>query len=216
VADLILLGLVIAIEPLPVIGFILVLSTDRGTRNGAAFIAAWFACLVAIVVATLFVTGGRPPKTSTAPATAVGIVNLFLGALLLVVAVRVRARPADAPRKTPSWMSKLDHMGAGTAAALGVLLQPWPLVAAGAASVAEADLSSGLAVVELVLFCLLATSALATMEIYSVVSPEASRARLDALRSWLDRHREQGIVIISVSVGLWLVGKGIYTLVTQT
>ena len=133
-----------------------------------------------------------------------------------MVAARVRARPADAPRKTPSWMSKLDRMGVGTAALLGVLLQPWPLVAAGAASVVEADLSSGLAVAELVLFCLLATSSLAAMEIYSLASPDASRARLDALRSWLDRHRDQGIVILSVSVGLWLVGKGIYTLVTQT
>ncbi len=213
--ELIALGLVIAIEPLPIIGFILVLGTDRGARNGAAFIAAWVACLVAIIIATLALTGGAPPHEGTAPANLVAVIYLVIGAFLLGVAARVRQRPADVPRPQPSWMKRVDGMRAGGAALLGFLLQPWGLVAAGAAAVSQADVSNGLAVASLVLFALLGTSVLFTMEIYTIREPEAARARLDALHQWLDRHRDQGIVIISASVGLWLLGQGLYTLITQ-
>jgi len=215
VGELLVLGVVIAIEPLPVIGFILVLSTDRGPRNGAAFLAAWLACLIAIVVATLVVTGGQPPSRATAPATATAVANLVLGLLLGVVAWRVHRRPPDRPRKEPGWMKTVDRMGPGGAASLGVLLQPWPLVAAGATLVVEADVNTAATIVVLVLFVALATSSLAAMEIYSLRSPEAARARLEALRTWLDLHRDRGIVILSASVGAALVAKGIYLLVTQ-
>jgi hypothetical protein len=215
VLELIALGVVIAIEPLPIIGFILVLGTDRGARNGAAFIVAWVLCLIVVIVGTLALTGGAPPRQGTAPANLVGVVYVALGAFLLGVAARVRQRPADVPRPQPSWMKRVDGMQAGGAALLGFLLQPWGLVAAGAAAVSQADVSNGLAVASLVLFAVLGTSVLLTMEIYTIRQPEAARAKLDALHGWLDRHRDQGIVILSASVGAWLVVQGLITLITQ-
>jgi hypothetical protein len=169
-----------------------------------------------VIVATLVFTGGRPPRQGTAPVLVVALVNIALGAFLLGVAARVRRRPADVPRPQPAWMKRVDRMKAPGAASLGVLLQPWPLVAAAAASASEANLSSTATVVALVLFGLLATSVLLTMEIYTVTSPEAARAKLDRLQGWLERHRDQGIVILATVVGLWLVSKGFYTLITQT
>jgi len=215
VIDLLVLGLLITLEPLPVIGFILVLSTDHGVRNGWAFLVSWVACLAAVIAATLLVTGGQPPAQSTAPATGAAAANVVVGLVLIYVAWRVRQRPADRPRPQPAWMAKVDQMSAWGAAGLGVLLQPWPLVAAGATVVLEANLQSTATIVVLVLFCLLATSSMAAMEIYSVTSPEAARDKLDRLKAWLERHRDKGIVIISASVGLGLVAKGIYLLVTQ-
>jgi hypothetical protein len=216
VNDLIPLGVLITIEPLPVIGFILVLSTDRGTRNGAAFIAAWVACIVGIIVATLALTGGEPVAPASAPATASYVVQLLLGVVLLGVAVERRLHPRPEPPPAPSWARRLDGMHAGGAALVGFLLQPWALVAAAAADVLQADLSKGATVAQLVVFSVVATSSLLAMQIYSMTNPERARATLDALRHWIDRHRNRAITGLAVVVGLWLATKGVLGLIGQS
>jgi len=213
VNDLVALGVVIAIEPLPIIAFILVLSTERGVRNGWAFIVGWLVCLLAIVSATLALTGGKPPKPSTAPATFTYVLDILIGVVLLGIAVYVQRLDPSRPRKDPSWTKRVDEMGSGGAATLGVLIQPWALVAAAAASVAQADLSHAGDVVQIVLFTLIATSGLLAMETYTIVAKDTAGEKLAALRTWLDTHRDRAIVVLSTVVGLYLVGKGVYNLV---
>jgi len=216
VNDLVALGVVIAIEPLPIIGFIIVLSTERGVRNGWAFIVGWFVCLAGIVAATLALTGGKPPKPTTAPATFTYVVDILIGLFLLGVAVYVQRLDPSRPRKEPGWTTRVDQMGSVGAATLGVLLQPWALVAAGAASVSQADLSNPAQVVQIVLFTLLATSGLLAMETYTILARDAAGEKLAALRTWLDTHRDRAIVILSAIVGFYLIGKGIYYLVAAS
>jgi hypothetical protein len=67
----------------------------------------------------------------------------------------------------------------------------------------------------LVVFCLLCTASLLAMEGYAVFSPEAAQARLDGLRSWIDRHRDQAIIVLSLIIGLWLVGDSLYLIASQ-
>ena len=43
--------------------------------------------------------------------------------------------------------------------------------------------------------------------------PTAADARIKALRTWLDTHRDQVIIVISLLLGFWLTGKSIYLLV---
>ena len=85
-------------------------------------------------------------------------------------------------RPTPSWMKRLDGLRFGGAAVLGVLMQPWAFVAAGATSIVQVDLSKAWSIVVLVLFCLIATASLLIMETYTLVDPEAAHAKLDALQ----------------------------------
>ena len=58
----------------------------------------------------------------------------------------------------------------------------------------------------------MSTASLLIMEGYALLRPEAARDRLDGLRQWMDDHRSQVIVILSVAVGLWLIGKSISAL----
>jgi hypothetical protein len=67
VADLLLIGLGITLEPFPLTAFILLLSAEKGTRKGLAFILGWLACLVVVIAAVVLVTGGKPPAPNTAP-----------------------------------------------------------------------------------------------------------------------------------------------------
>jgi len=212
--DLVLIGVVITIEPLPVIGFILLLSSRRGVVNGLAYIAGWIVTLVAIVIGTLAVTGGHAPEPTSAPGRAVSIATVLIGLLLVGIGVRQHRRLAtNPPRKPPpKWTGRLDEISPWAAAGLGFLLQPWALVAAGVASVAEADLSSAASVTYLVLFCVLSTSSILAMEGYVVFAHEDAKERLGRLRHWLDDNRDRGIELLALIAGLVITGKGLFQL----
>ena len=94
-----------------------------------------------VVAAVMLLTGGKPVQPSTAPSTAALAVKLALGVALIGVAVR-QWRRMGRPRKAPAWMARLDRLSLWTAVGLAVFLQPWTLVAAGAATVTGAKLST--------------------------------------------------------------------------
>ena len=103
VADLVLIGLGITLEPFPLIAFLLILSSEKGIRKGLAFILGWLACLVVVIGAVVLLTGGKPPAPSTAPSTAVLAIKLALGVALILYAIwqwRRKGRPA---RPRPGW-----------------------------------------------------------------------------------------------------------------
>jgi threonine/homoserine/homoserine lactone efflux protein len=213
VLDLLLIGLGITLEPFPVTAFILILSAEKGTRKGLAFILGWLACLVVVIAAVVLVTGGNPPRPSTAPSTAAIAVKLALGVVLILFAVR-QWRRMGRPRKPPTWMARLDRLSLWASAGLAAFLQPWALVAAGAATVTQAKLSSAADYLVLLLFVLLATASFLYLELYAAFAPAAAGARLEQLRTWLDTHRDQVIIVLSLLLGFWLAGKSIYLLVT--
>lgn len=212
VLDLLLIGLGITLEPFPLTAFILILSAEKGTRKGLAFILGWLACLVVVIAAVVLVTGGNPPKPNTAPSTAALAVKLALGIVLILFAVR-QWRRMGRPRTPPTWMARLDRLSPWTAAGLAAFLQPWALVAAGAATVTQAKLSNAGDYLTLMLFCVLATSSFLYLELYASFKPATADARLKSLRTWLDTHRDQVIIGISLLLGFWLAGKSIYLLV---
>lgn len=212
VVDLVLIGLAITLGPLHNTAFILLLSAPDGVRKGLAFILAWLACLVLLIALVVLLTGGRPPARNSAPSTAALVLKLILGLGMLLYGERKRRR-GSRHRQTPKWMARLDHVSGWSAAGFGVLLQPWGAVAAGAATVVQANLSSVASYFALMGYCLLATSSLLAMELYATFQPLAAQAKLGKLRAWIGGHQDQAIVSLSLALGTWLVSKSIYQLV---
>lgn len=213
VLDLLLIGLGITLEPFPLTAFVLILSAEKGTMKGLAFILGWLACLVAVIAAVILATGNQPPRPNTAPSKAAIAVKLALGIVLILIAVRKR-RQMGQPRKPPAWMARLDRLSLWAAAGLAAFLQPWTLVAVAAATVAQAKLTSAGSYLALVLFCLLATSSFLYLELYTALAPGAAGARLDRLRTWLESHQDEVIIAVCLLLGFWLAGKSIYLLVS--
>jgi hypothetical protein len=208
VLDLLLIGLGVTLEPIPLTAFILLLSSRGGVRKGAAFIAAWLVTVVVIVVAISLITDGKPPKPQSSPSTAILAVKIFLGVALIVYGIH-RARHLGEPPKPASWMSRIDGLSLPAVAGVSFFVQPWMLVAAGAATVAQVSRST-ISVILLVLFCLLCTSSFLAMEIHVVRSPDVAGPRLERLRAWLDTHRNHVIVVLCLVIGFWLVGNSTY------
>ncbi|MFJ3098970.1 GAP family protein [Streptomyces hydrogenans] len=212
VLDLMVIGTAVTLGPLHNSAFILLLFTRRGVRLGLAFLLSWLADLVAVIAVVMLLTGGRPPARHSAPSTAAIIAKLVIGLALVLYGLYRHHRPPR-PHGPPRWAARIDNASPATAAGLAWLLQPWGLVAAGAATVVDADLSTLSDWLALAGYCLLATLSLIAMEMYVVREPAAAEARLHALRSRLGRHQERLIVSLSVAAGLWLTARSAYQLV---
>jgi hypothetical protein len=216
ILDLLLIGLVITLEPIPLTAFLLILLSKGGTRKGAAFIFGWFLSLAIVVAGTVLVTGNKPPQPNTAPSLAALAAKIAIGVALVLIAVRQRRRMGTPrpPKKPPKWQTGLDNMSPWYAMGLAPLTQPWGLVAAGVATIVEAKLSSWESYVALFLFCLVSTAVYIALELYAGFRPERAQAFLGSIRTWIDTHTDQVIIVVSLVLGLWLVGKSIYLIVT--
>ncbi|HET9970031.1 MAG TPA: GAP family protein [Streptosporangiaceae bacterium] len=211
VLDLLLIGLAITLEPFPLTAFILVLTSERGTWKGLAFILGWLACLIAVIAAVIASTGNSPPEPNTVPSDAALAVKLAAGVALILIALRQRRRMGQ-PKKPPAWMARLDRLSLWAAAGLAAFLQPWTLVAAGAATITEAKLATPASYLVLIVFCLLATSSFLYLELAAVFAPARSGPQLERMRKWLDSHQDQVLIAVFLLLGLWLAGKSIYLL----
>ena len=216
ILDLVLIGLAITLDPLPLTAFMIVLPSKGGVRKGAAFVFGWLVSLAIVVTVTVVATGNNPPKPSTAPSLAALAVKIALGVVLVVIGVRhvrARGRPKP-PKKPPKWQEHVDSMSPWFAMVLAPTLQPWVLIGAGAATVLEAKLSSWADFLALFLYCVIASSSYLAMEIYAVVRPAETQAFLVRIRAWIEDHTDQVIIIGSLLIGFWLIGDSIYLLVT--
>ncbi len=138
--NLVLIGLAITLEPIPLTAFILVLASKNGVRTGAAFIFGWLLSLAVVIAFTVLVTDNRPPKANTAPSLAALAARLAIGIALVLIAVRHRRnmnKPRP-PKKPPKWQAGIDTMTPWYALGLGPLTQPWGLVAAGVTVIVDA------------------------------------------------------------------------------
>ena len=216
VLNLLLIGLAISLEPIPLTAFILVLASKNGVRKGAGFIFGWLASLAVVIAVTVLVTGNKPPKSNTAPSLAALAVKMLIGVVLLYIAVsrwRKMSQPKP-PKKTPKWQTGIDNMSPWFAMALGPLTQPWGLVAAGVAVIVGAKLSNWQDYLALFLFCLIATGSYLAMEIYAGLKPDQAQAFLTRTKTWIDTHTDQVIIVVSLVLGFWLVGYSIYLVIT--
>ena len=216
ILNLVVIGLAVALDPLPLTAFLVVLPSRRGVRKGAAFVFGWLVSLAIVVTVAVLATGNDPPKPSTAPSLAALAVKIALGAVLVWIAVRhirARGRPKP-PKKPPKWQGQVDSMSPWFAMGLAPALQPWVLIGAGAATVVEAKLSSWESFLALFLYCVLASSSYLAMEIYAIFRPAQSQALLGRSRTWIDAHTDQVIIAGSLILGFWLIANSIYLLVT--
>ena len=211
VLNLVVIGLGIALEPFPLTAFILLLSSGKGTLKGLAFVLGWLACLVVVVVAVVLTTQGKPPAPGTAPSTAALAVKLALGVALVLYAWR-RWRRIGAPRKPPTLMARLDGMSLWAAAGLAAFLQPWALVAAGRRDHHPGQTVRAGRLPDPGPVRPAGDGQLPVPRAVRDLAPASAGVRLQALRTWLDTHSDQVIILLSLLLGCWLVGNSLYYL----
>jgi Sap, sulfolipid-1-addressing protein len=215
--DLFLIGLVVTLEPIPLTAMILLLATEGGLLKGLGYVLGWLVTLVAIVALTVLITGGKPLIPNSNPSTGALVVKLTIGIVLVWYSYRHWGKWQLArPKGQPRWMTGIDRVNPVTAAGLGFLLQPWVLVTAGVAEITQAKISSTAEYLAIFAFCLLCTASLLALETFAALRPETTKVKLAALLDWINSHRDQVIVFLSLGLGLYLMAKSIYGLVSES
>jgi hypothetical protein len=220
ILDLFLIGLVVTLEPIPLSAMILLLAAERGLLKGLGFVIGWLGTLVVIVALIVVVTGGKPLLPQSSPSIAALVVKLMAGAILVGIAERRRSRlskSSSAPpkeRKQPKWMQRIDQINPVAAAGLAFLLQPWVLIAAGVTTIVEGKLNTPVEYLLVFGFAVWCSASYLTLETYAALRPAVVKARLQAMLEWINTHRDQAIVFLSLFLGLYLMATAIYGLVS--
>jgi hypothetical protein len=198
-ATLGLLALAAALSPFSLIVFSLVLATNRGARNGAAFICGWIFTVVLIGVVMVALGGAVDVPTSSAPRKWFLALQLALATLLIILWFRRRFRPRQPKVKVtpakpaPAWQRRIATMGYGGAFVLGGLTQTWPVMIAAGVEVATLDISVATAVAWIIVFAIATTAGIVVLEVLAIRFPGSAASRLDRIRTYVEEHRDSVI-----------------------
>jgi len=204
------LGVAMALQPLPPLAAVILLSVERGLRKAWAFFLGEFTVMFAIGAVTVALHLGTSRASASRPASWVtliaGLVLLPAGAWLIV-----RSRRATEV-KNPSWLARLDRMEPWPAFLLGTFLPTYVIGIAAGAHIVGTHPGTATAVAAMLVFLAIGTSTVYAPIVLAQVAPERSGPVRVRLRRWLVRNwRAVGGGVLLV-VGVFLTGKGIVAL----
>ena len=206
----------VALSPVPIIAVVLMLGTPAGRVNGPAFLLGWIVGLTVVATLVLLVAGGAGASESDGPATWVAVLELLLGALLLLVAVRQwRGRPTGGEGgELPKWMRGIDRFTAGRSVAMGAALsgvnpKNLLLTVGAAAAVAQAGLPAGEQAVAMGVFVLIATLGPGIPVVIYFAMGERAERLLDELKLWMAGNNAAIMAVLCLVIGAKLLGDGI-------
>ncbi|MGK2854253.1 MAG: GAP family protein [Microbacteriaceae bacterium] len=213
-AELIPLGLVIALSPLTIIPAVLALHTDRPRPTGLAFLAGWLlglAVLVSIFVAASDLVGSldKPPSWASWLRVAVGVALIVFGLY--------RWAKRKQSEHSPAWMRKLSGLTPGRAmvtAAVLVVVNPKVLficIAAGLA-IGTAGIGRADAYLATAYFVVIAGSTVILPILAYVVSGDRLVRPLTRLKEWMEQQHATLVAAILIVIGLLVLYKGFHGL----
>lgn len=216
IGDILPLALGVAISPIPIIAAILMLLSPKARVTSVGFLLGWVLGIVVAVTAFTLLSSVLPDSDPDASKPIQGVIQLILGALLLLLAVRQwRGRPKAGEEPTmPKWMQAIDKVTFPVAFGLGFLLSAVNpknlLMAAGAGvDIGSAGLDTGSIVLVIAIFTLIAASTVLVPVVGYLIAADKLRGPLDALRVWLGKENAVIMAVLLLVIGVSLIGKGI-------
>ncbi len=211
--NVVVLGLIVAVSPLPVLAEVLSMAESGRVRPAVALALGYATALGAIAVAAVAV-GDRASASASGASTATALLDVVAGLALVVVAHRTRRRAQRDPAAgLPGWISRVGSMSVVPAFALGVFLPPYVVAVAAGNEIVRQGLSGDLAWVQAAMFVAVACLGVVTPIVVVVTSPAGADARLASWRRWLERHWQGVASVILVVAGAYLATKGVVELV---
>jgi hypothetical protein len=191
------LGVAMALQPLPPLATVVLLSVERGIRKAWAFFLGELIVMLGIGAVTVALQLGTSRHSASRPMALITLVAALF-------AVRSR-RIVDA--KQPSWLARLDRMEPWPAFLLGMFLPTYLIAVAAGAHIVGTHPGTAQAVAGMLLFLAVGTSTVYGPIVLAQVAPARSGPARARLRDWLVLNwRVVGGVLLLV-VGTFLVGK---------
>lgn len=210
-ADTLLLTVAIALSPTGVLACVLLLTTERGTAKAWAFAIGWVVAIGAVGALTL-VADSMVDSTSDTASTASAWISIVLGVVLVLGALRRRARSGGVAEE-PSWMGRLDRMPVLVALGFGLFMPPYVVAAAAANSIVKSSGTGAATTTAVCVVVVVASLGVVVPCVVAVTAPQSDRW-IATWRAWLLRNWTTVLIWLLVVVGVWLIAKGAYELLS--
>jgi hypothetical protein len=209
------LGLMASLSPSTIVVFILLLGTTRARVNALGFLVGWALSLTVVFAASYLVGASNPVRRGTGH-TSVQVLQVLAGLALIVVGIRLWRRRRDVrPSATGSSprLLTMSRLNPWTAAAIGVLKQPWAITAAAALVVLDHHTGLVKVAIAFVLFTAVSTASVALIFLYYARQPGEAEARLAALRVRVTQAGPAVFAVVAIVVGAIVAVDGVVNLV---
>jgi threonine/homoserine/homoserine lactone efflux protein len=206
----------VALSPVPIIAVILMLVTRRARVNGPAFALGWLLGLGIVGTVVMVLAGPADPSSDGQPSTWVSLLQLALGALLVLgAAAQWRKRPhGDAEPAPPKWMGAVEGFDGVKALGAGVVLSAANpknllLAVAAAAAIAGAGLEAGEEAVVYAGFALVGCVGVAVPVVLFFALGDRAGPLLERLKGWMAHNNAVIMSVLLLIIGVKLVGDAI-------
>jgi hypothetical protein len=206
-------ALVGAINLVPITVVVTLLMARGGLARAIAFAIGQIGTFAAVGVIALATASTNAGSSDTGSAVT-GTIIAILGALLLVLAIKLLVGAPDPDTPPPAYMAKLETMSVSGALVTGVVLalinvKQLGIYAAGVAEIVEADVSSSQGWVALAILLVLIQAGVIVPILAYVLAREWAIGTLMKLRGWLIEHNRVISIVIGLVVGAWFVIEGV-------
>lgn len=208
-ASLLLPALAIAVNPVPIIAAVTLLTTEHGKRNAAVFLGSLLAVMLAVGVLTIFLIG-KSSSAQHSTGKGMAALQVFFGVSFVVMFV-LQWRARD-PGGEPGWMKLMDKAGFIAGVVLGLALTNYALLTAGTTTIRKAGVSATNEAIALVFFVVVATSTVIAPLVIYLVAPAWAEDKLGHLKDWLTLHSRVILMIVFALMGALFTTEGIVNL----
>ncbi len=216
IGDVLALAIAAGISPFPIIGVVLMLVTPRARTNGPMFIIGWGAGLAIIGAVGLTLASALGASNKGSPSTAADVIQIVLGALLLIFAIRqwLKRPKAGEEVEMPGWMTAVDQFSPFQAATTGLALSavnPKNLILtlAAATTIAATNLPGTDQVIAFIVYALIASVGVAIPVVMYFTMGDRSKPLLESLKIWLAHNNAAIMAVIFLVIGAKVLGQGI-------
>jgi hypothetical protein len=216
ISEVLTFAIGVAISPVPIIAVILMLFSARARVNGPMFLLGWLLALAVVSGGVYALSDAGDAATSSTTSDTISWGKIVFGVLFLLLAGRNwRSRPEPgAEAEMPKWMAGIDSFAPGKSFGLGLLLagvnpKNLLLAAGAAAGLAQLGLSTGDAVVSLVVFILVGSLTIAGPVVYYLVGGDHAKAELESMKGWLAVHNTAVMTVLFLVFGVDLIATGL-------
>jgi len=205
----------VALSPIPIIGVVLVLDSDRARPNGPAFALGWVAGLTIVSVLVVILAGAASdPGSDTA--TGINWLMAGIGFVFLIMGARQwKKRPRRGETvEMPNWMASIDAISSTKALGLGAALaaanpKNLALTLAASAAIANAELGGADTAIAIATFVAIGSISVVGAVAFYLASPTRAQEPLAAVRQFMADNNATIMMVILVILGAKLLGDAL-------
>ena len=207
--SLIVPALLIAVNPVPIVAAVTLLTTDHGRRNTAVFVATLVVIMLADGLVTIFLLGKAGSSTQSGSTTGQAALQTAFGLAFLTMAFLQWRSRSKTEAQSPKWMQKMDEAGFTVAVVLGVSLTNYALLSSGTQKILKSGVPAHEEIVALLFFVLLALCSVVVPLILYLVRRAWAEVRLDRLKRWLTVHNRPLLIAVFGIMGVLFTTQGL-------